>query len=53
MASNLAGIAAPILTGWLIDATGTYEAPMQAIAVLLLVGAGSYAWLVKRSREAS
>jgi MFS family permease len=53
MASNLAGVAAPILTGWLIDVTGTYEAPMQAIAVLLLIGAGSYAWLVKRPREAS
>ena len=48
MASNLAGVAAPILTGWLIQRTGTYEAPMQAIAVLLIVGAASYAWLVKR-----
>lgn len=48
MASNLAGVAAPILTGWLIDTTGTYAAPMQAIAVLLLIGAASYAWLVKR-----
>jgi MFS family permease len=47
-ASNLAGVAAPILTGWLIDSTGTYEAPMQAIAVLLVIGAVSYAVLVKR-----
>ena len=47
-ASNLAGVAAPILTGWLIQKTGNYEAPMQAIAVLLLVGAASYAFLVKR-----
>jgi ACS family D-galactonate transporter-like MFS transporter len=47
-ASNLAGVAAPILTGWLIDATGSYEAPMQAIAILLVIGAASYAWLVKR-----
>lgn len=51
MASNLAGVAAPILTGSLIDSTGSYEAPMQAIAVLLLLGAASYAWLVKRSPE--
>ena len=49
MASNLAGVAAPILTGWLIDATGSYEAPMQAIAILLVMGAASYVWLVKRS----
>lgn len=46
MASNLAGVAAPILTGWLIQATGSYEAPMQAISVLLVIGAGSYALLV-------
>jgi len=48
-ASNLAGVAAPILTGWLIQTTGSYEAPMQAIAVLLLLGAGSYAAFVKRT----
>ena len=44
MASNLAGVAAPILTGWLIQSTGSYEAPMQAIAVLLVIGAASYAY---------
>jgi ACS family D-galactonate transporter-like MFS transporter len=49
MASNLAGVAAPIATGWLIDSTGSYEAPMQAIAVLLVVGAMSYCLLVNRS----
>jgi ACS family D-galactonate transporter-like MFS transporter len=48
MASNLAGVAAPILTGWLIQSTGSYEAPMQAIAVLLVMGAASYALLVRR-----
>ncbi|MEJ7608023.1 MAG: MFS transporter, partial [Bryobacteraceae bacterium] len=48
-ASNLAGIAAPILTGWLIETTGSYEAPMQAIAVLLLLGAAAYALFVKRN----
>jgi sugar phosphate permease len=48
-ASNLAGVAAPILTGWLIQTTGTYEAPMQAIAVFLVIGALSYALLVRRS----
>jgi MFS transporter, ACS family, D-galactonate transporter len=51
-ASNLAGVAAPILTGWLIQKTGTYEAPMQAIAVLLVIGAISYALLVRRSADA-
>jgi MFS transporter, ACS family, D-galactonate transporter len=52
MASNLAGVAAPILTGLLIEATGTYEAPMQAIAVLLVIGAISYALLVRRPAHA-
>jgi sugar phosphate permease len=51
MASNLAGVAAPILTGWLIDISGSYDAPMQAIAVLLVIGAASYAFLVRRSSE--
>ncbi|MBI1897983.1 MAG: MFS transporter [Acidobacteria bacterium] len=51
-ASNLAGVAAPILTGWLIETTGSYEAPMQAIAVLLILGAVSYAVLVRRMEGA-
>lgn len=46
-ASNLAGVAAPIMTGWLIQRTGSYEAPMQAIAVILLLGAASYGLLVR------
>jgi ACS family D-galactonate transporter-like MFS transporter len=50
MSSNLAGVAAPILTGWLIEATGSYEAPMQAIAILLLIGAASYAVLIRRPK---
>jgi hypothetical protein len=36
------------MTGWLIQRTGSYEAPMQAIAVILLLGAASYAFLVRR-----
>lgn len=49
-ASNLAGVAAPILTGWLIERTGSYRAPMEAIAILLLAGAASYALLVRGTR---
>lgn len=52
-ASNLAGVAAPILTGWLIETTGTYEAPMQATAGLLILGAASYAVLVRRTSGAN
>ena len=47
MASNMAGIVAPMLTAWLKTATGSYTAPMQAIWVFLIVGIGSYLFLVR------
>ena len=46
-ACSLAGIAAPILTGWLKQKTGSYEAPMQAIWFVLLLGMISYIFLVR------
>jgi MFS family permease len=45
--ASLAGIVAPILTGWLKQSTGSYEAPMQAIWVFLLVGVLSYLVMVR------
>lgn len=47
-ALNLAGIVAPILTGWLKQITGSYNAPMQAIWIVLLAGVGAYVFLVRR-----
>ena len=47
MASNLSGIVAPVITGWLLQATGNYEAPMQAIWVVLLGGIAAYLFLVR------
>jgi ACS family D-galactonate transporter-like MFS transporter len=47
-AANLPGIAAPLLTGWLLQTTGSYEAPMQAIWAFLLGGVASYLLLVRR-----
>ena len=47
-AANLAGIVAPLVTGWLKHATGGYAAPMQGISILLLVGALSYVLLVHK-----
>ena len=35
----VAGIVAPLMTGWLLDLTGSYVAPMTLIVVLLVVGA--------------
>jgi len=48
-ASNLSGIVAPILTGRLVAMTGSYEAPMQAVAALLIAGILAYVFLVKKS----
>jgi ACS family D-galactonate transporter-like MFS transporter len=41
-ANSLSGIAASLLTGWLKSVTGSYEAPMIAIVVFLLIGAVAY-----------
>jgi MFS family permease len=46
-ASNLGGVAAPIFTGWLKQASGGYRAPMQAIWIVLLLGIASYVFLVR------
>jgi MFS family permease len=47
-ASNLSGIVAPVITGRLVALTGSYEAPMQAVAVLLALGVASYVFLVRK-----
>jgi len=46
-AANLPGIAAPLLTGWLKQTTGSYEAPMQAIWFFLILGVAAYVFLVR------
>jgi MFS transporter, ACS family, D-galactonate transporter len=46
-ALNLAGIVAPILTGWLKQVTGSYTIPMQTIGVFLLIGVSAYLLLVR------
>jgi MFS family permease len=46
-ASNLSGIVAPIVTGRLIAMTGSYEAPMQAVLVILTCGIAAYVFLVR------
>ena len=48
MAAQAPGIVAPILTGWLVQRTGNYEAPMALIGVFLLMGIAAYLFLVKR-----
>jgi MFS family permease len=50
-AANVAGAVAPLLTGWLKQATGSYDAPMKAIWVFLSIGVGCYLFLVKPAPE--
>jgi MFS transporter, ACS family, D-galactonate transporter len=46
MASNMSGIVAPIMTGWLKAVTGSYAAPMYMVGGLLLVGVLAYVFMV-------
>jgi sugar phosphate permease len=46
-AANLAGIAAPWITGVLVQKTGNFNAPLVAIGFWLLVGVGCYLFLVR------
>jgi len=45
--ASLAGIVAPIVTGWLKQRSGGYQAPMQAIWFFLVLGALSYLVLMR------
>lgn len=51
VATSLAGIAAPVISGWLLEVSGTYMAPMQVIFVFLLIGALS-TWLLLQRKWA-
>ena len=46
-AANLAGAIAPAVTGWLIHSTGSYDAPLRAILLVLAAGLTSYLVLVR------
>ena len=47
-AANLAGTVAPWLTGWLINQTGSFDAPIKTVGVWLVLGIGCYLLLVRR-----
>lgn len=46
-AASVAGIVAPLLTGWLKQRTGSYLAPMSACFVFLIAGVVAYTLMVK------
>jgi MFS family permease len=47
VSTSLAGIVGPIISGWLLDVSGGYQAPMLAIFFFLLVGGLSTALLLR------
>ena len=47
-AASLAGIVAPILTGWLVDTTHSFDAPLKAVAIFIVIGVGAYLFLVRK-----
>ncbi|HKQ10601.1 MAG TPA: MFS transporter [Rhizomicrobium sp.] len=47
-AASVAGIVAPILTGWLVQRTGGYLAAMEAVLAFLLAGILAYLFLIKK-----
>ena len=46
-AASLAGVAAPWITGWMVQQTGRFNAPLMAIGFWLAVGIGCYVFLVR------
>lgn len=48
VATSLAGGISASLSGWLLHVSGSYTAPMLAIFVFLLIGAGSSVILLQR-----
>lgn len=46
-AASIPGIVAPLITGWLVQRTGDYRAPMQAIWCFLILGIAAYCFLVR------
>jgi cyanate permease len=47
-AANLAGIVSPWLTGWLIERTGSFNAPIHGIGLWLVFGIACYVFMVRR-----
>ena len=51
-AANLAGSVAPWLTGWMVKQTGSFDAPIKAVGIWLLLGAFAYLVMVRRPASA-
>ena len=49
--ANLAGVVAPALTGFAVDRTGSFVAPMAITTVVLIVGAIAWVFVVGRVEQ--
>ena len=49
-ASNLAGATAASITGWLVQWTGQYDAPMRAVWIFLLIGVSMYLFVIRERK---
>src|SRR5207247_3153055 len=49
--ANLAGVVAPALTGFAVDRTGSFVAPMVLTTAVLMVGAIAWVFLVGRAEQ--
>lgn len=47
-ASSLGGVAVSVISGWLLEVTGSFVAPVIAISLFLFLGLLSYVFLVQR-----
>src|SRR5258708_39846908 len=43
---NLAGVVAPALTGWVVEETGSFKIAFMVVAVMLVVGACAFQFIV-------
>lgn len=50
---NLAGIASPLLTGWIVTRTGKFEIAFVAAGIACLLGACSFGFLIRVPNESS
>jgi ACS family D-galactonate transporter-like MFS transporter len=47
-AASSAGIVAPILTGWMVEETGSYTAPIQTVGLFIALGIACYLFAIRR-----
>jgi MFS family permease len=50
-AANSAGIVGPLVTGWIVDRTGSFSVPFLLAAVVVLLGAAGWGWIIPRVEE--